>query len=69
MDKVFANGMYFNKPLPQAPDFVLGNMSLNKDQFTKWLDQQEVDDKGYLKIDIKESQQGKVYCELNTYKK
>jgi len=69
MDKVFANGMYFNRPLPQAPDFVIGNVSINKKQFIEWLNKQSVNDGGYLSIDIKESKKGKPYCELNTYQK
>jgi len=68
MDKVFIEGMYYNKPHPEAPEFVLGGIAIKKEQFLPFLDKLEPNDKGYVRIDFKQSKGGKQYCELNTYK-
>lgn len=69
MEKNYADGLFYNEPHENAPDFVLGSLSINKDQFLDWLNQQQANEKGYVKIDIKRSKEkGTPYCELNTWK-
>lgn len=68
MEQNFVDGLYYNEPNEGAPDFVLGGLSFSKDRFLTWLDQQQANDKGYVKVDIKRSKEGKIYCQLNTYK-
>lgn len=67
-DKIFAEGLSWFDPHQKAPDFVKGVISVNREKFIAWLERQEVNDRGYLKLDVKESQGGKYYVELNTYK-
>lgn len=64
-EKQFANGIWFNKPHQNAPDFVIGKLSISVQNFIAWLNEHDENDK--VRIDIKESRAGKVYCELDTY--
>lgn len=65
---MLANGIYYNKKLDGAPEYVLGGLSINANQFIDWLQQQETDEKGYLKLDILVSREGKPYIKLNDWK-
>lgn len=65
---MLANGIYYNKPREQAPEYVLGGLSIQRDQFQSWLAQQETDEKGYLKLDILVSREGKPYIKINDRK-
>lgn len=67
-EKKFIKGLWFNLPHEKAPDFVKGSISISKDNFLEWLDAQETNEKGYIKIDLKVSRNGKAYAELNTYR-
>lgn len=70
MAENYVTGMWANKPHPNAPDFVKAGLAIKKESFIEWLNQQSPDEKGYVKIDIKESQDGTKYnVSLNTYKK
>lgn len=64
----FVNGLWFNQPNGNAPDFIIADMSIHVDNFIKWLKQQETTEKGYVKITGKRSKDGKYYAELNTWK-
>jgi len=65
----FADGLYFNEPHENAPEFVLGNISVNVEQFAQFLKEQEVDDKGYLKLSILRSKKtNKPYIVIDTWK-
>lgn len=66
MEKQFTKGLFFNKPNEKAPDFVKGSLSINVHEFTQWLEQNK-NAKGYVNIDLKESQQGKFYAEKNSW--
>jgi len=68
MDKVFARGIYFNEKHQNSPEFVLGSITIHKNLLTEWLKEQTVDEKGYIKLDIKKSREGKIYTEVNTWK-
>ena len=67
-DKNFVDGLFYNFPHEKAPEFVLASLSINQAKFINWLNEQEANDKGYIKIDVKKSREGKPYCELNTYR-
>lgn len=66
-DKEFVDGLFYNEKNQNAPDFVLGGISIQRQIFQEWLDKQDVNDKGYLKIQFKMSKNGKAYAELDTY--
>ena len=64
----FANGIWFNRK-DNAPDFVFGSISISKEKFQTWLESQDVDEKGYVKLSIlKSKKDGKPYITLDTWK-
>lgn len=66
-NKIFANGFIYKTPSPKAPEFIKANLSFKADEFIKFL--QENDNGGWVNVDVKESKNGKIYGELNTWKK
>ena len=66
----FAQGIYFNEPHEKAPEFVLGSISIKPGEFAAWMadNSGEKDAKGYLRLDVKKSKNGKVYVALSTFK-
>ena len=66
-ENTFTKGLFFNKPHENAPAFVLGSLSISRDNFIEWLQDQQPNEKGYVRVTIKESREGKVYCALDTY--
>lgn len=69
-DKIFTDGIYLNRVSDQAPEYIKANISINIDKAIAWLDsmRNHADDKGFIKITGKESQAGKRYFELDTWK-
>ena len=65
-DKVFANGIIFKEKNDNAPDFVLGSLSIAKESFLEFLDTQP---DGWVNLSIKRAKSGKPYIELDTWKK
>ena len=66
---IFANGVYFNLPHRDAPDFVLGSMSVKPEKFIEWIQQQEVNEYGYVRMKVLMPREGdKPYVCLDTYK-
>jgi len=72
-DKVFTDGMIIkwlgpNDPnrRQNAPDFILGQISFKVDDIVKCL--QANNNNGWVNVDIKRSQGGKVYSEVDTWK-
>ena len=65
-EKVFTNGLIFKLPSNKAPEFVKGSLSVKVADFVAFLKEHETNS-GWVNIDIKESREGKLYCELNTY--
>ncbi len=67
-DKIFVDGLGFKKPRENAPDFVKGNISINVPRLQAFL---ETHGKGkeWLNCDLKKSQGGKLYIELNVWEK
>jgi len=58
--------MMFKLPRDGAPDFVKGSISIKVADFVKFLQANEKVG-GWVNIDLKVSQGGKAYAELNTY--
>lgn len=66
-DAKFADGIYFNKKRPEAPEFVLGSLSFLPEKFGAWLKEQTPNAKGYVRLNIKESREGKIYMDVDTW--
>lgn len=67
-DQVFAEGLGFFEPHSNAPEFIKGCISVNREKFTEWMRSQEVNEKGYIKLDVKEARSGNLYVSVNNYK-
>lgn len=65
-EKIFADGLIFKKPHDNAPDFIKGQLSIKCQDFLEFMKKHS--DKGWLNIQLKESQNGKYYAELDTWK-
>lgn len=59
----FPNGIFFNLPHPNAPDFVKGAIGINRDQLMNWLKEQPEK----INLDLKVSREGKSYCVVNDW--
>ena len=69
MAKRYANGIYFNQPHPNAPEFVIGSLSINKQKFLEWLEREKANDKGYIKLDVLNGREDEPYITVNEYGK
>lgn len=68
-DDLMAAGLYYNEPRQGAPDYVLGSLSVHRERFIAWINRHEIDEKGYIKIDVlRAKSSGKVYCKINDWK-
>jgi len=65
-DKIFTQGMIVKRH-EKAPQYVICGLSFKTEEFIKWL--QANDKGGWVNVDVKQSQGGKYYGELNTYEK
>lgn len=65
-DKIFANGFLFKDKNEQAPEWVIGKMSIKVDEATEWLNEHA--DGGWVNVEIKRAQSGKPYIELDKWK-
>lgn len=61
-----ADGLYFDLPSDNAPEFVKGKLSLDLNRFVAWARENHTD--GKIKIDILVAKSGKPYGKLNTWK-
>ena len=66
MDDKFAKGIFFKSPADNAPDFVIGRLSIKTEEFFNYVNSLETD--GWVNLDIKRGKSGKPYLELNTWK-
>lgn len=67
-DNDLANGVYFNLPHERAPEFVLGSLSIQPERFIEWLQAQQTNAKGYVRLSIKRARgTGKPYLALDTW--
>ena len=65
-EKVFANGFIFKRS-ENAPEFVIGNISIKADDAIKFI--QDHTKNGWVNLKINKSQGGKTYIELDTWEK
>jgi hypothetical protein len=65
-DKIFSKGIFFKKPTDKAPSFVLGKIKFKVEEAMAFL-QEHSNEGGWATLDVKESKDGKIYCELDTY--
>jgi len=59
----FVNGIRIFKPNPKAPDFVKGNITINRNELMMWLDTQPEN----IQVDVKESKGGAWYLSVSDY--
>ena len=64
-DKKFITGLFTKKPSPKAPSFLKAKVSIKKQDFIGWLEQQ---DSEWVNIDILESQKGEFYGKVDDWK-
>ena len=69
MDDIkFADGIYFKEPHQNAPDFVKGKLSIQKQKLMAWLEGMDAGDEGYINLDIKVAKSGKLYIAVDNWK-
>lgn len=66
-ERKFAQGMILKSPHEKAPDFVKLNIAINVDEFVEFLKFNRY--KGWVNLDVKLSQKGTYYAELNDWAK
>ena len=66
-DTIFAEGFYYDDPHEKAPDFVLGNISVQVAKAVAFL-QQHTNEKGYVNLTVKRGKGGKPYVQLDTWR-
>ena len=64
-DVKFVDGLFVKKPHEKAPDFVKAAISIKRKDLGNWL-RAETDE--WINIDVKVSQNGKWYAQVNTWK-
>ena len=64
----FPNGFFAKEPAETAPDFVKGRMNIKLDEAIGWLQTKQKSGEEWVSLDIKESQGGKWYAAVNTWK-
>jgi len=65
-EKVFADGFSFRKPSPEAPEFVVGRLSLKVDDAINFVNQHK-NANGWINLSIMIGRSGNPYVELDTY--
>ena len=65
VDKIFPKGLFFNRR-HDAPDFVIGRISMKIDDFSKFV--RENKDGEWMNFNVLKSKEGKSYVELDTWK-
>lgn len=66
-EKQFVPGVFIKLPPDAAPSFILLNMAFKPHEFFTWC-QDRMDEKGWVNIQVKKSQKGTIYAELDTWK-
>jgi hypothetical protein len=68
---LFVDGMYSNEVSPNAPDFILGSLSIQPEKLALWLQANLAlkNEKGYINLTVKRSKAGKRFISVDTYKK
>jgi hypothetical protein len=63
-EKVFADGFVFKRS-ENAPEFVVGRLSLKIDEATEFIKKNQKN--GWINLDVKKARTGNFYVELDTY--
>ena len=66
-EKKFAKGIYGSMKPQNAPSFVLGRLSIKVEDAIQWL-KENVNEKGYVNLDVNEGREGKMSIFLNEFK-
>ena len=67
-NQVFADGFSVFAPRDTAPDFIKGEIVIDVKAFSDFINGNQLYvNNGKLRLDLKESQQGKLYASVNTY--
>ena len=64
-EKEFVDGLIIKAPRQGAPDFVKMAISIKRKELGNWL---RGKDDEWINLDVKESQGGKLYAEVNNWK-
>ena len=64
MEKIFVNGLMAQKPRDQAPDWVICNISIKREELIAWL---SAENKDWINVQVCESKGGKWYAEVDTW--
>ncbi len=68
-EQKFPEGIFFNIPHPNAPDFVKGSVKIDILKFGKWLSALYKQGETTITLDCKVSgKTGKGYCSINDWK-
>lgn len=65
-ESTLPKGIFLKPPHSGAPSWIKGQIGIKAEEFIDWL-KQNVNDRGYVNLDLKESKAGKLYLDLNTY--
>ena len=65
-DQKFVDGLWVDRR-QEAPEFVVCSLSFHEPRFAEYL-AKNVNQKGYVNIDILRSREGKLYAKLNDWK-
>lgn len=60
----FIPGLYFNLPRDGVPEYVLGALKIEPERIIEWAKRQS----GPVYVDLKRSQEGKGYAQINDWK-
>ena len=69
-DNLLVGGFYPRPPREGAPEFVMGKININVEQFKTWFRDylKENPDEEWLSLDSLISKNGKGYCKVDTWK-
>ena len=62
MENKFVDGLFIKAPKPNAPEFVKASISIKREEFHRWIEQQSGD---WINLDVKEAKAGKWYASVN----
>ena len=65
-ENTLPKGIFLKPPHSGAPSWVKGQIGIKLDDAIEYL-KENVNDRGYVNLDLKESKAGKLYLDLNTY--
>ena len=66
-EPTFIDGLIVKKPHEKAPEFVKCHLSIKVAELKKFLEDHSKEE--WLNVDVKESKGGKLYAQLNDWKK